>query len=247
MSMISYKQNYQTINLNKATYLIMTQVSELLLQKDGIIFGGFVRDKLIHDHYATKFYEELKGQSSSYDEVNHHPETKARLLIPKDIDVFIRGTEVETQEVYSFLESQGFDVQVKIRKRIYGAFKNINQQKVVVKTPKKLGFPVIEVDLDVLFSTDDQVKPPFNRLDLWCNSLLMDKNGIKVSNQTGSRLDGMGEINKKLFELDILKNMFEFKTWPVELLEEPDEKLKNLIENRIAVMKNRGWKVEEPI
>lgn len=264
--MFSYKQNIQTINLDRVKYLTMVKISELLIEKGAIIFGGFVRDKLIHDHYANLYYQNKMGCDSKYSDENHNPETKHRLLVPNDIDVFVRGTEEKIEEVYSYLKTNGFEVEIKIRKKIYGAFDNINQQKIVVKTKNFCGLPTIKIDLDILYSSDDAVKPPFKRLDLWCNSLLMDKNGITVSDQTGSRIDHFNLFERKLVEIEIIKDLTNFKTKEVNVLEnifgdeesivKPDKKEtvfmngvfcplinEKIITKRIKGMKKRGWEI----
>ena len=249
MSLFSYEQNLKTVNLNKVQYLVMTKISELLLEKGAMIFGGFVRDKYIHDHHATLYYNKYEGSDSQYDDKDHVPETKHRLLVPKDIDVFIRGTEEDVKEVYAFITASGFTVDINHRRKIYGAFDNIHQQKVVIKTMSNLGFPVIKIDLDVLYSSDEKVKPPFKRLDLWCNSLIMDKAGITFSNQTGSRVDNWNPFDRKIFEIGILSEILNLKTHAVELTDENtnEQSIKNkqMITRRIEVMQERGWIVKD--
>ena len=251
MSLFSYEQNLKTVNLNKVEYLTMTKISELLIEKGAIIFGGFVRDKYIHDNYASIYYDKHNGKDSQYDDKNHIPDTKHRLLVPKDIDVFIRGTEDQVKEVYSFIRTNGFTVEIKTSRTIYGAFDNINQQKIVVKTVSGLGFPIMKIDLDVLFSSDDNVKPPFKRLDLWCNSLIMDKTGITFSNQTGSIVDDWNLFDRKIFEIQILGDLLKFETHRVDLTDEgTDEQIiknKKMIANRIELMEKRGWNIKEEI
>lgn len=247
MSLFLYEQETQTVNLSKVKYLTMTKISELFIKKGAIIFGGFVRDKLIHDHYASAYYNEHEGEDIKYSDPNHSPETKHRLLVPKDIDLFIRGTEEHVEEIYSFIRSNGFMIEIKIQRKIYGAFDNINQQKIVIRTVNQFGFPPILIDVDVLFSSDDKVKPPFKRLDLWCNSLLMDNTGITFSDQTGSRIDDWNLFDRKLFEIGLLEKLLKFETCEVELMKEgADEQIvknKKMISNRIDLMKKRGWVV----
>jgi hypothetical protein len=265
--MFDYEQDLQTINLNKVKFLLMARIERLLLENGAIIFGGYVRDKLIHDHHATLFYQQNRLKGKKYSDPSFHPETKHRLLIPKDIDVFIRGTQQEVDEIYSKLTDQGFRVEVKHRKKIYGVFDDINQQKVVVYALQQLGFPSIKIELDVLYSSKPDVKPPFGRLDLWCNGLLLDKNGITLSNQTGSCLDRANGVDRKLFEIEIINDLLKFRSKSVrkETLDSEDQEetcgpqtknkmvlmngvfcpviTEDLISKRITSMKQRGWTI----
>jgi hypothetical protein len=250
MALNLYEQNFKTVNLNKIKYLTMVRISELLIEQGAIIFGGFIRDKLIHDHYANIFYERNRDDDK-YDDISYDHETKHRLLVPKDIDVFIRGTKEQVNEIYSFIRTKGFNVVIKRYGKIYGSFDNINQQKIVISNDSILGLPVVKIDVDVLFSSDCEVKPPFKRLDLWCNSLLMSKDGITISNQTGTRADEWDIFSRKIFEIEILSDLLNFKTCKVDLVnEKTDEqsiKNKKIITNRIESMKDRGWEIKEKI
>lgn len=241
-STIMYPQAHKTVNLRKIKYMTMVKISELLIEQGAIIFGGFVRDTYIHNHYADAFYRDARDRNQ-YDDEDYHPETRHRLLIPKDIDVFIKGTEENVQKVYSSLELQGFDVVVKKLKRIYNRFEHIGHQKVTIHK-QTLGLPMVRIDLDVLFTLDD-VRPPFKRLDLWCNSLLLDKNGIRLSDQTGSRVDDWTHFDRKKFEIEILQDILKFETIKVEFEEEQSDKNKEIISRRTESMENRGWTIKE--
>lgn len=249
MSLFSYEQLFKSVNLNKVKYLTMVEIANLLIEQGATIFGGFVRDKYIHDHYASIFYE--KGlNENEYDDATYDPETKHRLLVPYDIDVFVKGDEEEIEKIYSFIKEKGFKVEIKKRKVIYGAFENIKQQKVVIRTKGGLGSPYAKIKLDILYSSED-VKPPFKRLDLWCNSLLMDQNGITISNQTGSHVDNWDLFSRKKVEIEILDSLLKFETRRVEFVSEPTDeqsiKNKKMINNRIESMEKRGWKIKEEL
>jgi hypothetical protein len=222
--------------------MTMMKISELLIEQDAIIFGGFVRDQYIHTHYADAFYRDARDRKK-YDDEDYHPETRHRLLIPKDIDVFIKGNEDDVQKVYSSLEPYGFEVIIKRLKRIYNRFEHIGHQKVTIHK-HVLGLPVVKIDLDILFSLDD-VRPPFKRLDLWCNSLIMDKTGIRLSDQTGSPVDNWTHFDRKKFEIQILQDILKFETIKVDFDEEQGKKNKETIRIRTESMKNRGWIIKD--
>ena len=83
-------------------------IVDCILQYNGVLFGGYVRDTILHDHYADIFYEYIdsKDLKSSYPKISnesyqrmvhnfyndstYHPESKLRLTVPKDIDCFFQ-------------------------------------------------------------------------------------------------------------------------------------------------------------
>lgn len=90
--------------VRKSEWKIKQTIAKLILDIGGIIFGGFVRDTLLHDHYAKKYYEKIKdkGYTSSikdmcYNDESYYPETKDRRVIPNDIDCYIESTEMLAQ------------------------------------------------------------------------------------------------------------------------------------------------------
>lgn len=71
----------------------MLQIEDILLDNDISIFGGYVRDKIIHDHNADEFYVETMECSSleqqqKYDDMSFLPEFGDRVCIPNDIDCY---------------------------------------------------------------------------------------------------------------------------------------------------------------
>jgi hypothetical protein len=75
--------------MNKQTWIMMSVLRDKILKHDGMIFGGYVRDMILHDHNAMKFYKETQndyGAHKMYSDTSYHPETAERTLIPNDID-----------------------------------------------------------------------------------------------------------------------------------------------------------------
>ena len=73
----------------------MSVVRDVVLDMDGFIFGGFVRDSIIHDHFASKYYEVALhgGNKSLYNNPLFMPDTWDRTTMPSDLDCFM--TEVD--------------------------------------------------------------------------------------------------------------------------------------------------------
>jgi hypothetical protein len=73
-------------------------LAHLIMKSGGVIFGGFVRDSLLHDHYAKKYYEKcidltLIEEDFGYNDEKIFPETKHRMVIPHDIDSYFDTAE----------------------------------------------------------------------------------------------------------------------------------------------------------
>lgn len=77
----------------------MTNVRDIILKNDGMIFGGFVRDSIIHDHFATEFYDSIEfledylEARAKYSDPSFIPHTKDRMLIPTDIDCIMTRSQ----------------------------------------------------------------------------------------------------------------------------------------------------------
>jgi hypothetical protein len=78
----------------RTEWLLKKSIMNAIVQSNGTIFGGAVRDLVLHDKHATKFYEQVGTQS--LDEINvlyrdpkYLPHLDGRFATPNDIDVFI--------------------------------------------------------------------------------------------------------------------------------------------------------------
>lgn len=80
---------------NKDKWLNYKHIGKIITEKcDGIIFGGYVRDSILHDYYASQFYKNHTGFSSTeldikYIDIEYNIETINRLLLPSDIDIYL--------------------------------------------------------------------------------------------------------------------------------------------------------------
>lgn len=92
----------------------MQEVERILLSKGVYIFGGYVRDKILHDHNATEYYKNLGDNINTdrlYIDSDYLPEYKDRRLLPFDIDCFT--TNHDLKSVKETLISKQFTVIVK--------------------------------------------------------------------------------------------------------------------------------------
>lgn len=230
---MDFTQKTQTVNLNKVKYLMMEKLVDLLIENNAVIFGGFVRDKYIHDHYADIFHEKSLEIDKFSDET-YSPETKGRLLVAKDIDVFCKGDNQEVDHLISIIREAGFHISDKESNLRYFKDKNVQQRKATVRinNVRNFGLPNVEVLMDILYSNKDDIEPPFGKLDVLCNGFLLDKRGMRLSNQTGTPADRCGSFNRKREEVTILQKMINFET-DIAIPDEDDDSMeKQSIKNR---------------
>lgn len=84
-----------TSELQAMDWKLKKDVAESVLTAQGIVFGGYVRDSIIHDYYSEKYYKQcLKDKINSmettlrYNDPDFYPDLFNRTLIPDDIDCY---------------------------------------------------------------------------------------------------------------------------------------------------------------
>lgn len=176
------KRNYYIHYMSKRICDAILSVSA-----DTVIYGGFIRDNLLHDHMATSFYETY----STHEEYNNPKidnKTMFRTLVPQDIDVlFNRRRDYEilclALKALGFVVSMDYDVRpykgsendISCERFKVQIFSNMELQQ--LKTHTRLQdkeFIKTYVSMDVTISG---IYRPTG-YDFTCNSLRMSSNGI---------------------------------------------------------------------
>lgn len=83
--------------INKAKWQFFMKVVQVVLDVNGLIFGGAVRDIYARDYCARNFYKKV-GPSRArefYLDTEYHEEFKDRVIIPNDLDATIHHTKLE--------------------------------------------------------------------------------------------------------------------------------------------------------
>ena len=82
--------------MSKHEWASYSNVHQLLLMNGGVIFGGAIRDTILHKFHATEFYkqrdeylEKNPNGVFDYDDKETSLNTLGRFTIPTDIDVFV--------------------------------------------------------------------------------------------------------------------------------------------------------------
>lgn len=241
-------QYTETVNLNKVKYLITENLIKILIDNNAIIFGGYVRDKYIHDYFCYKFYKKDLNMEK-FDDETYDVETKGRLLVANDIDVFFQGSDKDVDSLLTIIRQAGYYICDNEINLIYFKDENIKHRKAIVKINNMniFGLPKVEVLLDIIYTTKDNIEPPFGKLDLLCNGFILDKTGIRLSNQTGLHCDGNFAFSRKKKEIKILQKMVKFETNLVfiddDSMQSYSIKNRKIRVSRILKMQLRGWTI----
>lgn len=191
-------------------YKVKNDIANMITQNEGTVFGGYVRDFILHEHFAKLFYS--THRSEDYENTSVSPETIDRLVIPNDIDCHFKNFEDYKKFTKNLLRS-GYKFTSRNAKSLYTEeddkiqhiklVVNINQtesellDKIVLpffaKKVIKISTDKLNVDpvlLDVLIHSD--LDPPFMGLDFECNGIIMDKDGIRLCKNLTSSLFPIG-------------------------------------------------------
>ena len=85
-------------------YHLKRKIAEIFLNNGAHIFGGYVRDKLLHDSHAQKFYKKYGYDADAGDLENRKnyanltisPELNGRMLCAKDIDCYMTRESLDS-------------------------------------------------------------------------------------------------------------------------------------------------------
>lgn len=221
---ISIEKNELHINITKEKRFLYNIFLDIALNSNGIIYGGFVRNEIIVEHYKKLYYK--KNTNINFWDTSFDPETKYRILIPNDLDVFFNNTgkfnNFITEIKKKSIKFNGNINLYEVRSIHYSGIngENFKQFKMNIsfyigKTFIFKGYK-ITIKLDILVNNVNIIEPPFNNLDFFCNSFIMyknnNKNEIRLSNNTGTPIDDMNFIEKNMVTAKIMKDILSFKT-----------------------------------
>lgn len=224
--------------MNSRTYIILNgekraaynQLKRIGLNIEGVIFGGMVRDEIIGTHYSSLFHEYAKTctDENVYEKFwnyYYHKETKNRRLIPNDMDIYFHNNEnaiVFINTITEFVKE--YNGKILVRDSVnYGLDENLSHKKALLiffigKTFTKKG-TMIRINIDIIINNNPQnvIEPPFNNPDFTCNLFVMNKTHgknyeIRLSKNTGTKLDKMSYANKLNIQTRIINDLIEGKT-----------------------------------
>jgi hypothetical protein len=96
--------NYNSNIINRMSvqyndYKIKRTVAEKIVELGGYIFGGYVRDKLLHDLHAQDYYSYMHENDfdvlNNYHNSEMHPQSFDRVIVANDIDCYMKKADFE--------------------------------------------------------------------------------------------------------------------------------------------------------
>lgn len=222
------------------TVITYADIEPIIYDFDGIIYGGYIRDKMISDYYTNCYY------SAGYDKQNFNNLKIAKSLIkrtikPNDMDIYFRSEKIATSFILE-LSTYGDIIKLFNNDFTYtGIYSLIHHKQITLITSNS----TLVFDISYPYKNTEEecneLEPPFNNLDMLCNGFIMDKHNIRYSSTTGTYMDDLiGNHRKKeiaRIRLDIYECKTELTTIGGLKIEEP------YIIGRISKMMNRrfGW------
>jgi hypothetical protein len=242
--------------LNKEKRFAFSKIKMLGINENGIIYGGMVRDEIIATHYKSKF-DEYYGDGpeikySKFWDTSYHPETCKRALVPNDMDIYFHNNS-SAQEFITKLSryiANHYGTMFITNGLLYGVDENYTHKKVNIhlKIGRSICNPGIklklEIDLIINNNELNTVEPPFNNADFTCNLFVMskiehNKYEIRLSRNTGTKLDTISIVDKSKFQSKILTDLINEKTEFIRNIESPDTEYFNGM--RILKMLNHPY------
>ncbi len=221
-----------TYNIDNIKNNVNWDIKNIIFKWGGIIFGGFVRDFIISDHYSQMYYDKkFKFNKTTFWNEQFDPETAARTLVPNDIDVCLYKEENVNKmmgEITELLNKEFGVSNVKyVRKFI--SYQNSNLKDYIdnplgnlhtfVYTITVGMIPYIDngrkfdISFDIITTQKIHLKPPFRKLDFLCNGFIMTGHkDVMLSNHTGTEIDNLKLVERKEIESKIIKDIINFKT-----------------------------------
>lgn len=245
--------------IKKLKWKMMVEIKKLIQQAGGNIYGGFVRDQIIHDHHADYYYYEYAiGQRMTDEEINDKynnpeilPEHKDRCLIPSDIDCFMttqalqqfKTVEIKKKHYYMrikssqranfyFLERKNSNILSELQHTKAVIYFNINKLLADFLDITSLG-----IEMDIIHTENKDIdiyKELSQNFDFECNSLILNSN---------DEIQLPYSISKNMSPFDKLKRIN-------SIIEDIKKKKAVMIGNdspasfRVAKMIKKGWQIE---
>ena len=211
---------------DRIKYILFENIKKSVLENNGIIFGGFVRDMIISDHYKTIYNSNNQYDIHKFWNKFHQPETGARALVAKDIDIcmyteddvsnFLIALQNEFNKDAGYSNVSSSDLTVTDENCYFNLpikmHKKINYKITVGKIPYVYSGVELSFDFDIIIPMKSTMLPPFNKLDFLSNVFVLNKQGVIMSHHTGTIIDKMSILQKQKISSIIMNDIVEFRT-----------------------------------
>lgn len=211
---------------DRIKYLMFEEIKKTVFNHNGIIFGGFVRDMIISDHYKENYNGVNKYSIHKFWNRMYQPETAARTIVANDMDICMYKEE----DVNEFIDTlrDTFNNRVgyaNISSSMISVTSENSYFRIPIHLHKKINYTItigkipfvhsgveISFDFDIIVPRNPKLMPPFNRVDMLCNVFVLNKQGVVMSSNTGTIIDQMSILNRQKMSLRIMEDIVKFKT-----------------------------------
>lgn len=253
-----FKKNYYIHLMSKNICNFILSVSP-----NAYVYGGFIRDNILHDFTARKYYENNENEPfEKYNDPKFDKETSLRTLVPSDIDVifkdmndYLKFTKLLLHNDFSFINigSLGNDDKYKTPgKKNYDD--NLVKFKIEVKNNESLqklkwrntdyrflniDFANTVVTVDITIS--ENYYPSF---DFLCNSLIISKDGF-IFRDDSFYFDSVGDMINANKTQSLLVSEIENQIQNMEsVIESKNYSVNSPAKYRVIKMLRKGWRLK---
>lgn len=232
---------------NKALWKLFCAIEKILLKHEAHIFGGYIRDKLLHDYHAQNFYRK-QNTWENYTNLEILPEHSERVLIPKDIDCFMRTQQIE--KLITSLKDKQFSVRIVSSRpaHLYFGSNTLHELKhmkleirPIIHSFFKHLVPTNNYSLfiDITHTNDESVdmyKLLSSNIDFECNSLFITPmNELRLSSWFGKHLSAFEKLQKIN---EIIEDIISHKARTIIYRQIPEYRIQKMLEKKWIIIDN---------
>jgi hypothetical protein len=230
-------------------------VARAIQKAGGYVFGGFVRDSIIHDHNAEQFYKVYNKENcddiyKKYNDTTILPEFKERTIRISDIDCFM--TEEQFKKLNDVFNADHYDCIIKNTKTAMFYFGGgvvdvsiLKHSKLIVKFQTNDVLQSIVnnfsyyIKVDVIYADtpiDYIYRKLSSNMDFECNSLI-----LSPDNSYNLPIHDCGVVYKPIEKIaKILDIVEDIKNKKAKMI---STNMKSILEFRIIKMIEKGFSI----
>jgi hypothetical protein len=244
--------------VGKMQWKMSTNVTKSVILSGGKVFGGAVRDNVLHCHASNNFdklYSDRNAAKADYNNPQIHPKLADRLIVPKDIDCFF-DHHSDVIRFKSMLKSDGYNISIKAAGAEYDDLPTDmsittfvakpKMSKLIYELFKDSNIPIDEVamSIDVIWSNGPYKRDmPFNDIDFACNALIFNKSSLN-----SGLYDMMPVLSPYIVSQKGVRSTFEYTKVLHDILEQIVEKravIVHRVSHRVEKMRVGGWSIKD--
>ena len=246
MASLVLKDREHRQDINKAQWRFFTKVVQCVLDINGLVFGGAVRDIYARDYNARQFYETVGYSRATefYLDDEYREEYKDRMMIPKDLDASIHHTKLSL--FFQILKDKNIQVKTLFTRDAKTYLPNINVEPNEITHWRLELRPYLFVKLDKPSFVSDLLRKEFETIMTKMNQVKTEVGTVIVDllvNQTDKEMDPpFGDLDFECNGLILSKDgirlsrclhdRWQSRTFPLELDDKLAKIKKDILQKR---------------